>query len=261
MTIQIINGDARSMTDIIGNSVHLVVTSPPYNVGMGYGTHNDLMTMTEYLSMLEAAWSECDRVLVPGGRIAVNVPFGVFSKPAFPLSAYITLQLERRFFLLNTVIWQKPTQCLRTSWGSWRSPASPFIRDACESIIIAKKDGKFDVPEEALAEETKGKFSPWLDTDFFLNVTRDTWVIPPAVPAYIKVVHPAPFPVELPQRLIRLYAYPGATILDPFAGSGSTGQAAKNLGADAILVDIDPVYCELMRDRLLKQTDLFQEEK
>jgi site-specific DNA-methyltransferase (adenine-specific) len=110
-----------------------------------------------------------------------------------------------------------------------------------------------------MVNENGFKYSPWLDTETFLELTRDVWVIAPAVPSMIKQAHPAAFPSSLPERLIRLYAFPGAKVLDPFAGSGSTGQAAKDLGCSAVLLDIDSSYCELMQSRLLNQPSLFRE--
>jgi site-specific DNA-methyltransferase (adenine-specific) len=259
--IQIINGDARRLP-VKDESIHCCITSPPYNGGISYHKHNDSMDADEYLEMLSDVWDECKRVLVPGGRIAVNVPFQMFTKPAYPLSAQVTLQLAGKFELLNTIVWEKPGSSDRTSWGSWRSCVSPAIRDSTESIIIARKPGKFEIPDGVLVQDNEkgGKYSPWLDAKTFLALTKDVWVIPPVCSTAVKNNHPAPYPVSLPDRLIRLYGFPGCNVLDPFAGSGTTGQAAKNLGANAILVDIDMAYCELMADRLLKQQDLFEEE-
>lgn len=260
MTIQIINGDARRLP-VKDNSVHLTVCSPPYNAGIGYTKHNDSMDAGDYLEMLGDVWDECGRVLVPGGRIAVNVPFQMFTKPAYPLSAQVTLQLADKFELLNTIVWEKPGSSARTSWGSWRSCVSPAIRDSTESIIIARKPGKFEIPDGVLVQdgEKGGKYSPWLDAKTFLALTKDVWVMSPDCSTATKF-HPATFPSSLPERLIRLYAYPGAIVLDPFAGSGTTGKVAKELGCVSVLVDIDMAYCEFMADRLLKQQDLFEEE-
>jgi len=261
MTVQIINCDSQRLP-VKDESVHCCITSPPYNAGIGYSRHNDSMDAADYLEMLSDVWDECHRVLVPGGRIAVNVPFQMFTKPAYPLSAQVTLQLADKFDFLNTVVWEKPGSSARCSFGSFRSPSAPFIRDSTESIIIARKPGKFEIPDGVLIQDNEkgGKYSPWLDAKTFLSLTKDVWVMPPVCPTAVKLAHPAPFPESVPTRVIKLYGFPGCTVLDPFAGSGTTGQAAKNLGCNAILCDIDLAYCEFMVDRLMKQQDLFEEE-
>jgi modification methylase len=250
--ISIIQGDARHLP-LTNDSVHLVITSPPYDVGISYSQHDDNMGKEEHLSMLNKVWDECYRVLVPGGRLCVNVVFGAGRNPYYPLASHVMCQLEVTYLLMGTIVWHKNTKGFLTSWGSWRKPNLPCFRDVCEAIIVARKPGKFQVPKF----DTPGGYSPYLDKDTFLELTRDLWVVPPTTPGKSK--HPAAFPVAIPARLIKLFAYPGALVLDPFAGSGSTGQAAKDLGANAVLVDIDPSYCDLMRSKLVNQTNLFKE--
>lgn len=249
--ITVINGDARHLP-LLDESIHLVVTSPPYNCGINYQSHGDNMDKEKHLKMLNDAWDECYRVLVPGGRLCVNAATGVNRSPYFPLASYITMGLEVKFNLLGTIVWHKNTKAYPTSWGSWRSASSPCLRDNCESIIVGHKPGKFEIPKF----DTPDGYSPFLDADTFLELTRDLWTIPPTTPGRSK--HPAAFPKELPARLIKLFAFPGATVLDPFAGSGTTGHAAKDLELNAILVDTDNSYCELMQANLLKQPDLFR---
>ena len=245
--ITVINGNATCLP-IRNNSISLIITSPPYNCGMSYQTHNDNMVEEDYFDMLQRVWVECCRVLVPGGRICVNIAHGIGRNPYVPVGSYISIQLHQEFEMLGTIIWDKGLRKL-CSWGSFLRPSSPSIRDSTELILVAKKPGDFVVPFIGP--------SPLLDTETFLELTRDLWVMQPTTQA--RSGHPAAFPVSLPERLIRLYAYPGAVVLDPFAGSGTTGQAAKNLGLSAVLVDIDKSYCELMQSNLLKQPDLFRE--
>ena len=248
--ISIHNTSSESMHDIDDESVHLVITSPPYNCDMSYGLYDDNRDINDYLGMLDSVWKECDRVLVPGGRIAVNVAHGTGRKPYTPMGSYITIQLEQQFDLRGTIIWQKGMTANLTSWGSWRSPKDPSIRDVCEIIIIANKSGVLDVPDGALILDNNKHVSPWLDRDMFMRLTLDHWFVPPQTS---RSSHPAPFPVEIPLRLMRLYAFPGATILDPFAGSGSTGEAAKQLGCNCHLYEVDPEYCRLMKIRLSQE--------
>ena len=247
--ITIHNKSSESMSELNNESIHLVITSPPYNCGISYGLYCDNNDFNDYLSMLSRVWVECDRILVPGGRIAVNVAHGSGRKPYLPLGSYITLQLEQHFNLRGTIIWQKGASSNLTSWGSWRSPKDPCLRDVCELIIIAEKPGSILIPEESLLIENNKKVSPWLDRDTFTNLTTDLWAVQPET----KRSHPAPFPVAIPLRLMWLYAFPGATVVDPFGGSGTTGLAAKQLGLNCHLYEVDPQYCEMSRLRVSQE--------
>lgn len=253
--IKIYCADSRNMSDVSYNTIDLVITSPPYNVGRKYSYYNDAVGMEDHLTLLDQVWIECKRVMRPGARIAVNVPHGTGRQPYIPLGAAVTLQIQKHFALMGTIIWKKTTATLRTSWGSWRRPSKPYLRDLCELIIIGQKDGDFEVPKEFLVKENKISVSPWLSSDAFVHLTRDIWEFETSTPSKANN-HPASFPLELPRRLIKLFAYRGATILDPFAGSGTTGLAAKELGCSAVLYDVDAGYCDLMADRM-KQGNFF----
>lgn len=237
------------MSVVTDSLIDLVITSPPYNVGRQYTKHNDNLTLEGYLAMLDRVWKECERVMKPGARIAVNVPHGTGRQPYLPIGSCVTLQLEKRFELLGTIVWRKTSATLRTSWGSWRRPDNPYLRDVCELIIIAKTSGNLDIPQDFLVRDKNKVVSPWLSAKEFVNYTRDYWEFETSTPSQ-SYGHPASFPVELPRRLIKLFAYSGATVLDPFAGSGTVGIAAKQLGCSAILCDLDQEYCSLMATRL-----------
>lgn len=253
--ITIYNKDSRDLSMIEDNSVHLVVTSPPYNVGTNYNSHNDKMPLNEYLAFLDAVWKECWRVLVLGGRICVNVPAGVGRTPYIPLADYVRETIEKRFSLRGIIVWDKGTSGGRTSWGSYRLPTNPTIRDTTERIIIAHKGPPgqgLEIPKHVKKRDEKGVYSPFLkDGELFRELTQDHWQVSPESKSRVK--HPAPFPVMIPERLIRLFAYPGAVVLDPFAGSGTTGVAAIRLGCKCILVDIDYNYCLLALRRCVKE--------
>lgn len=248
-SIKIYCNDSQNMSDVADSLIDLVITSPPYNVGRKYTQYNDNLTLEGYLAMLDRVWKECERVMKPGARIAVNVPHGTGRQPYLPLGSAVTLQLQSRFELLGTIIWRKTSATLRTSWGSWRRPDSPYLRDVCELIIIAKTSGSLDIPQEFFVRDKNKTVSPWLSAKEFVSLTRDYWEFETSNPAQSNG-HPASFPVELPRRLIKLFGYSGATVLDPFAGSGTVGLAARELGCSAILCDVDPNYCEMMADRL-----------
>lgn len=255
-SIEIYCQDAQNMSVITDDRCDLVITSPPYNVNLNYTEYNDNLIMEDYLAMLERVMVECYRVMKPGSRICLNVAHGTGRQPYLPIGAEVTLLLRKHFELLGTIIWRKTTALLRTSWGSWRRPSTPYLRDLCELIIISKKPGHFEVPDDFLVNDRGIKVSPWLDADTFTTLTRDIWEFETSTPSKA-LGHPASFPLELPIRLIKLFAYRGATILDPFAGSGTTGLAAKELGCSAILLDIDPNYFNLMTERFA-QTTLFE---
>jgi site-specific DNA-methyltransferase (adenine-specific) len=240
--------DSRNLDMIEDGVVDLVICSPPYNVGKNYRNHDDALPLEEYLGLLRDVWAECKRVMRPGGRICVNVA-GVDRQPYLPLQSYITQQLiELGFLMRGEIIWDKAASVgVSTAWGSWRSPSNPTLRDVHEFILVFCK-------EQFKLSEPRGESD--LTSEEFTALTRSIWAFPTGSAS--KVGHPAPFPVELPRRLIKLYSWkacPGARprgglVLDPFCGSGSTCVAAAQLGRLWIGVDIDPHYCELARERV-----------
>lgn len=247
-------GDARKMDGWVeDNSVALVVTSPPYFAGKQYEEELDRdgipSSYLEYLQLLEDVFAECVRKLEPGGRIAVNVA-NLGRKPYRSLSADVIGILERLGLLLRgEVIWQKGEGAAgNCAWGSFRSAANPVLRDITERVVIASK-GRFD---RALSvEERKAQGLPWensVNSDEFMAATLDVWDILPESAS--RVGHPAPFPVELPARLIRLYTYAGDLVLDPFMGSGSALVAAARLGRRYVGFDLDPEYVDIARARV-----------
>lgn len=228
---------SERMDDLPDNSVHLVVTSPPYNAQKEYDQD---LTLPEYLGMLDRVWRETYRVLVPGGRVCINVA-NLGRKPYIPLHSFIIEQmLEIGFLMRGEIIWDKGASASpSTAWGSWRSASNPVLRDVHEYILVFCKAG-FRRPKSG-REDTIPK-------EDFLAWTKSVWDFP-AVQAS-KVGHPAPFPVELPHRCIQLFTYAGDVVLDPFAGSGTTCLAAKQDGRDYIGYEINADYCRLAEARL-----------
>jgi len=247
-------GDARDMHTVADGSVALVVTSPPYFAGKQYEEELERegvpASYLEYLEMLTAVFAECVRTLEPGGRIAVNVA-NLGRKPYRSLSADVIriLQDELGLLLRAEVIWQKADGATGScAWGSFRSPANPVLRDITERVIVASK-GRFDRARTAKQREAEGlPFVSTLMADDFMALTLDVWEIPPE--SARRVGHPAPFPVELPEQLIRLYTYEDDLVLDPFMGSGSSLVAAARLGRRYIGYDLDPAYVEIARGRV-----------
>ena len=240
---RIYQADSRRLDMIEDGVVDLVICSPPYNVGKNYRNHNDALPLEEYLALLRDVWTECKRVMRPGARICVNVA-GVDRQPYLPLQSYITQQLiELGFLMRGEIIWDKAASVgVSTAWGSWRSPANPTLRDVHEFILVFCKD-------QFRLEQAKGETD--LTSEEFTALTRSIWTFP--TESARKVGHPAPFPIELPRRLIKLYSWKGALVLDPFCGSGSTCVAAAQLGRLWIGVDTDPTYVQLARKRVAEE--------
>jgi DNA modification methylase len=229
---------AETMTELPDCSVHLMVTSPPYNVGKDY---DEDLSLEEYLSFLNRVWKETYRVLVPGGRMCINVA-NLGRKPYIPLHAYITEQaLGLGFLMRGEIIWNKAASASpSTAWGSWKSAGNPTLRDVHEYILVFCKDTfKRQNPEKRESTITR---------DEFLEYNKSVWNFA-AEPAR-KIGHPAPFPVELPRRLIQLYTFDNEIVLDPFMGSGQTAIAAVKSGRHYIGYEIDEKYISLANKRI-----------
>jgi len=251
-------GDARKMDALDDGSVALVVTSPPYFAGKQYEEELDREgvpgSYLEYLDLLRDVFAECKRKLEPGGRIAVNVA-NLGRKPYRSLSADVIkiLQDDLRLLLRGEVVWRKAEGASGScAWGSFRSATNPVLRDVTERVIIASK-GRLDRALSAKQREARGlPFENSLSSDEFMAATLDVWDIAPE--SARRVHHPAPFPVELPERLIRLYTFTNDLVLDPFMGSGSTLVAAARVGRRYAGYDLDEAYVDVARARVAAVT-------
>lgn len=230
-------GDSRTMRDLPDACIHLMVTSPPYNARKDY---DDDLTLDEYLEMLRGVFCETHRVLTPGGRACINIA-NLGRKPYIPLSTFVNhLMLEAGFLMRGEIIWDKGSSASpSTAWGSWRSPSNPAIRDVHEYILVFSK-GQFRRP-------TAGRQAT-ISRDDFLELTKSVWRFP--TESATRVGHPAPFPVELPRRLIELYTCADEVVLDPFLGSGTTAVAALQTRRHFVGYEIEEKYAELARARL-----------
>jgi len=228
---------SEHMDELPDNSVHLMVTSPPYNVGKEY---DENLTLTEYRKFLKKVWREVRRVLVPGGRACINIA-NLGRKPYIPLHAFIVEDMQDLGFLMRgEIIWNKATSgSPSTAWGSWLSAKNPTLRDIHEYILVFSK--------ETFSRENCNRVST-ISKEEFLEFTKSVWTFD-AEPA-TKVGHPAPFPVELPYRLIQLYTFEGEVILDPFIGSGQTAIAAIKTKRHYVGYEINREYVKLATRRI-----------
>lgn len=231
--------DSTSISDVPDSSVHLMITSPPYNVGKDYDKD---LEIDEYCALLDGVFAETYRLLVNGGRACINIA-NVGRKPYVPFHSFIIeLMLKNGFLMRGEIIWDKGAGAgTSTAWGSWMSATNPTLRDVHEYILIfSKGDFKRECGKNTVTR------------DEFLEYTKSIWRFNPE--SAKKVGHPAPFPVELPHRCIQLYSFAGDVIYDPFAGSGTTGVAAIRSGRDYLMVDSNAQYCSIAEQRIHAET-------
>lgn len=229
---------SEHMDELPDNSVHLMVTSPPYNVGKEYDSD---LSLAEYLGLLKNVFKETHRVLVPGGRVCINVA-NLGRKPYIPLHSHIIKIMDELSYLMRgEIIWNKAGNASpSTAWGSFGSASNPTLRDIHEYILVFSKDN-------FRRENPTGK-KPTISKEDFMEFTKSVWTFPPE--SARKVGHPAPFPVELPRRTIELYTFEGDVVLDPFVGSGTACIAAIKTGRNYVAYDNDKSYVDLAEKRI-----------
>ena len=230
-------GSAENMKELPDNSIHLMITSPPYNVSKEYD--NDL-SLEEYLQLLENSFRETYRVLVNGGRACINVA-NLGRKPYIPLSDYIsTMMINIGFNMRGEIIWNKAASASpSTAWGSWLSSANPILRDIHEYILVFSKGDYSRIGKGKQNTIAKEQFMEW---------TKSIWIM--KAESARRIGHPAPFPEELPFRLIQLYSFKDDIVLDPFMGSGTAALAALKSGRKYVGYDINKEYINLAEKRI-----------
>ncbi|MCX6686806.1 MAG: site-specific DNA-methyltransferase [Methanoregula sp.] len=245
---RIICGDAQqALTHIPDRSIDIIITSPPYNFGHAYAQdpHNDTHNWNDYFSKLLAVWCECERVLKPGGRIAVNV------QPLFsdyvPAHHIISRQLAGLGLLWKAeFLWEKNNYNAKyTAWGSWKSPSMPYIKYTWEFIEVFDKATHKKAGRREDIDITAEEFKEWV-------IGR--WSFPPEI-RMKDYGHPAMFPEELPRRLMKLFSYKNDIVLDPFNGTGTTALVAWKLGRRFIGIDVSQQYCDLALRRVAAAAD------
>jgi site-specific DNA-methyltransferase (adenine-specific) len=234
----ILHASSEQMADLPDGCIHLMVTSPPYNVGKDY---DEDLSLEEYLAFLRRVWAETWRVLVPGGRACINVA-NLGRKPYIPLHAFIAQDMvELGFLMRGEIIWDKAASASNsTAWGSWQSASNPTLRDIHEYILVfSRGDFRRQKPDGRRNTISREKF---------LEYTKSVWQFP--TESARKVGHPAPFPAELPSRLIELYTFSDEVVLDPFMGSGQTAIAALKNDRRFVGFETSGEYVKLANERI-----------
>lgn len=239
---KIINSSSADMSSIPSGSVHLMITSPPYNVSKDY---DEDLSLNEYLDLLKKVFKETFRVLINGGRACINVA-NLGRKPYIPLSDYISkIMIEIGFNMRGEIIWNKAASASpSTAWGSWQSASNPTLRDIHEYILIFSKG---DYKRSRNQNESKSKIDT-ISKEQFMEWTKSIWTM--NAESARRIGHPAPFPEELPFRLIQLFSFKDDIILDPFMGSGTTAIASLKSERKYIGYDTETEYIKLAERRI-----------
>lgn len=260
-TLHIIReGDARDLSFIETESVHLVCTSPPYAMLKAYPDHpgqmGNMPVYEDFLGELDRVWKECLRILVPGGRVACVVGDVCISRRkggrhhVLPLSADIQVRAGRiGFDNLTPIRWLKVANIVLEASRSSRFLGKPnlpngVVKNDLEHILLLRKPGGYRSPTP---DQQRLSF---ISTDDYARWFSPIWS---DVSGQLRTSHPAPYPIEIPRRLVRMFSFVGDTVVDPFAGTGTTAVAALETGRNSISVEIDPGYAELMEERLRGQ--------
>ena len=238
--ITIIQDDVLTTPVVGAESIDLIVTSPPYNVDIQYNSHKDDLSYSEYLEFSEKWLRRCYDWLKEDGRLCLNVPLDKNKGGQQSVGADFTgLAKTIGYKYHSTVVWNEGNISRRTAWGSWMSASAPFVIAPVELILILYKNRW---------KKTGGSKKSDVSRDEFMNWTNGIWTFNGE--SKKKVGHPAPFPLELPRRCVKMFSFVGDMVLDPFMGSGTTVLAAALHGRKAVGIEIDKGYCRLARQRI-----------
>ncbi len=241
--IKIYNNDFLTLQDIKDSSIDLIVTSPPYNLDIGYKSFDDGLSYDEYLKLCYEWFVKCLKVTKEDGRFCLNIPLDKSKGGYKSVGADLTVLAKKAGWNYKTsIIWNEGNISKGSAWGSWLSASAPHIVAPVELIVVLYKNRWKKESGSKISDIEKSEFIDW---------TRGMWTF--SGESKKKIGHPAPFPVELPYRCIKLLSYVGDTVLDPFMGSGSTLVACKRTGRIGIGVDIEKDYCNIARNRVVNE--------
>lgn len=246
--IVIFNDDFLTTDCIKDCSIDLIVTSPPYNVDIRYGSYDDRIPYSVYLEFTHKWLEKAYKLLKEDGRFCLNIPLD--KNKGGQQSVYadiISVAKQLGFKYHSTIVWNEQNISRRTAWGSWLSASAPYVIAPVEMIAILYKKKWKKISDDRKSDITKQEFTEW---------TNGVWTFSGESKTRIK--HPAPFPVELPRRCIKLFTFVGDTVLDPFLGSGSSLIACVLTNRTGIGVEIDRNYCEISKQRLTKEAQINQ---
>ncbi|MCL1893598.1 MAG: site-specific DNA-methyltransferase [Holophagaceae bacterium] len=239
----IINANILDKTLFDTEFIDIIITSPPYNVNMEYGSSNDLLSHEEYLAFSRNWLTNCFVWSKPATRLLLNIPLDKNKSGHQSIGADLTtIAKQVGWKYMTTIIWNEGNISRRTAWGSFMSASAPHVIAPVELIVILYKESWKKVGGSKISTITKEEFMNW---------TNGLWTFNGESAKKIK--HPAPFPRELPKRCIKLFSYEGDVVFDPFMGSGTTLIEAELHGRIGIGVEIDEKYCELAFQRLQKE--------
>jgi site-specific DNA-methyltransferase (adenine-specific) len=238
--IRILNDDVFTTQTIDCGSIDLVITSPPYNVDIPYNSHNDRGSYEEYLTFSDRWMQRCYDWLKDDGRLCLNIPLDKNKGGQQSVGADLTaIAKSAGFSYHSTIVWNEGNISRRTAWGSWLSASAPYVIAPVELIVVLYKKTWKKTSGSRISDISREDFMAWTNGLWTFSGERKT-----------RIGHPAPFPIELPYRCMKLFSFVGDTVLDPFMGSGSTLLAAQLSKRQAIGIEIDPRYCQIASKRL-----------
>ncbi len=225
--------------------VDVIMTSPPYNLGIDYNSNDDGLNYKNYLEFSEQWMRNCYNWSKTQARFCLNIPLDSNKGGPKPVGADLTKIAQKvGWKYKTTIVWNEGNISRRTAWGSWKSASAPVVIAPVELIVIFYKDEWKKINGSKISDITGEEFKDW---------TKGIWVFNGE--SKKRIGHPAPFPKALPYRCIKLFSYQQDLILDPFAGSGTTLIVAENLNRKSAGIELDMDYCKLAKNRILKETD------
>jgi site-specific DNA-methyltransferase (adenine-specific) len=241
--IKLFQGDCLDKESFNEEFIDLTVTSPPYNIGIDYNSNDDTLNYEQYLEFSEKWLSNCFYWTKPQGRLLMNIPLDKNKGGQRAIGADLTKIAQKIGWQYHsTIVWNEGNISRRTAWGSWLSAAAPYVIAPVELIVVLYKEEWKKTNGSKISDITKEEFMAWTNGVWTFNGESKK-----------RIGHPAPFPRELPRRAIKLFSFVGDTIFDPFCGSGTTLIEAEIHNRIGIGLEIDANYCELAKNRMLKE--------
>lgn len=244
--IVLFQGNALNENTFNNAFIDLIVTSPPYNVGIEYNSNNDELNYDQYLEFSETYLTNCYKWSKTQARLLFNIPLDKNKGGNKSVGADLTKIAQKVGWKYHsTIIWNEGNISRRTAWGSWLSASAPYVIAPVELILVLYKDNWKKTNGNQISDITKHEFMEWTNGLWTFNGEKKS-----------KIGHPAPFPKELPYRCIKLFSFVGDVVFDPFCGSGTTLIVAQNTNRRGIGLEIDANYCEIAKNRILNETSL-----